>query len=56
MNTVSDLVDMEQMYNSPLDEAKDPFIFSAAASFSSAFVKFHAKTGELYAAHNSGGL
>lgn len=56
MNTVSDLVDMEQMYNSPLDETKDPFIFSAAASFSSAFVKFHAKTGELYAAHNSGGL
>jgi hypothetical protein len=47
---------MEQIYNSPLDGAKDPFIFSTAASFSSAFVKFHAETGELYAAHNTGGL
>ncbi|PNF23940.1 hypothetical protein B7P43_G10043 [Cryptotermes secundus] len=56
MNIVSDLVDMEQIYNSALDDTKHPFIFSTAASFSSAFVKFHAETGELYAAHNSGGL
>jgi hypothetical protein len=56
MNIVSDLVDMEQIYNSALDDTKYPFIFSTAASFSSAFVKFHAETGELYAAHNSGGL
>lgn len=56
MNIVSDLVDMEQIYNSALNDTKYPFIFSTAASFSSAFVKFHAETGELYAAHNSGGL
>jgi hypothetical protein len=53
---VSDLADMEQTFNSPLEDTQFPFIFSTAASFSSAFVKFHSETGELFAAHNSGGL
>lgn len=53
---MSDLADMEQIFNSPLEETQFPFIFSAAASFSSAFVKFRSETGELFAAHNSGGL
>jgi len=53
---VSDLADMEQTFNSSMEDAQSSFIFSTAASFSSAFVKFNAETGELYAAHNSGGL
>jgi hypothetical protein len=52
---VSDLAALEHVFN-PVEDPKFPFIFSTAASFSSAFVKFSAETGELYAAHNSGGL
>lgn len=56
MNMVSDLAALEHEFNSSVEDPKFPFIFSTAASFSSAFVKFSAETGELYAAHNSGGL
>jgi hypothetical protein len=56
MNMVSDLPALEHKFNSSVEDPKFPFIFSTAASFSSAFVKFLADTGELYSAHNSGGL
>ncbi|XP_021942139.1 putative phospholipase B-like lamina ancestor isoform X2 [Zootermopsis nevadensis] len=56
MNMVSDLADMEHTFNGPLEDTRFPFVFSTAASFSSAFVKFRLETGELFAAHNSGGL
>lgn len=56
INMVSDLAALEHTFSSSLEDTKFPFIFSTAASYSSAFVKFSAETGELYAAHNSGGL
>jgi len=56
MNMVSDLAALEHVFNSSVEDPKFPFIYSRASSFSSAFVKFLAETGELYAAHNSGGL
>ena len=56
MNVISDLADMERYYNSSLEDVELPFMFSTAASFASAFVNFQSDTGELYAAHNSGGL
>jgi hypothetical protein len=56
MNMMSDLAALEHVFNSSVEDPKFPFIFSTAASFASAFVKFFADTGELYAAHNSGGL
>lgn len=56
MNVVSDLPDMELYYNNTIEHLKIPFIFTTASGFASAFVKFQQDTGELYAAHNSGGL
>jgi len=56
MNMMSDLAALERVFNSSVEDPKFPFIFSTAASFSTAFVRFLADTGELYAAHNSGGL
>jgi hypothetical protein len=56
MNTMSDLAALEHVFNSSVEDPKFPFVFSTAASFSTAFVRFLAETGELYAAHNSGGL
>ena len=56
MNIVSDLPDLEHHYNNTIEDLKVPFIFTAASTFASAFVKYHQDTGELFAAHSSGGL
>ncbi|XP_069702863.1 putative phospholipase B-like lamina ancestor isoform X1 [Periplaneta americana] len=56
MNMVSDLADMERQFSTPINGTQPSLMFSAAASFASAFVKYHKESGELYAVHNSGGL